>query len=240
MDVCIEIDTSARKHAVKGTLLLDSRWGAEHWRNLDGFFNSLLLIYGRAGFDGSDGIGQFDWGSPSDTGIFREFSLIVGSVHESFWRVLAGGLLARGAVGLRLVEHSRYQEGLDWKALMQLSRFAAPHPLPFIEQVIENPKWRDDRTIQWVFRQPLKDTVVVQVYGAIANWNELLNGGFPPSGSSPMESVSIGGAPYQVDRYTVEHRVHHWSCDLEAFELLFSVARFFHRTNTPLDELIVE
>lgn len=243
MDILIEIDTQGQDHPVNGVLVLDSSFGAKQWENVEAFIWNALRIYARDGFGGNSGMGEFKWWSHDPgltSGASREFFFRMGAVHKGFWRVFAGGLLARGVVRLSLSEVGEIPESLNWQGLMRLPRIRCPHSGPFKVQLIENPNQYEDRTVHLAFKCPVDEDTFKQICDGILDWNGLLIGGFPPPDCLPADSISLGRIPYLADRYTIEHRIDYWGSDPEAFEVLVSLAGYFDRTFAALNELVVE
>jgi hypothetical protein len=173
-----------------------------------------------------------DESAPASSRLRRR--LRIRGIDPGAWRVLLGVYLAASVRGFPL-------QRLELTSLNRLSAvelnaedaFAIPYPeepeeLPFpVERSIFGSSHKN-RLIRICFVEPPDEEAVRELISALLSWDQLLWGGYPLEGQSPMQNATDAAEAYLVDPLTVEHPLPAFLGSDYAFDAVVCMAWWFH------------
>ena len=171
--------------------------------------------------------------SQPTTGSWRRLFRIQG-IDPGGWRVILGALLSHSVRGFPL--HRIEIRSLNAVSGVRLSAEEAfdipypeaPEPLPFPVERSELGSSTTDRLIRMSFQRPPEDEVVQELIAAVLSWDELMLGGYPAEGESPLDNATDAVEAYLIDPLTVEHPLPIFAGSDLAFDAVVCMAWWFH------------
>ena len=182
-----------------------------------------------------------DESASASSGLKRR--LRIQGIDPGAWRVILGSYLAASVRGfplqrLELVSLNR----LSADELSAQDAFVIPYPeepeeLAFpVERSVLGSSYKN-RLIRICFEEPPDDEVVRELISALLSWDQLLWGGYPLEGQSPMQNATDASEVYLVDPLTVEHPLPAFLGSDYAFDAVVCMAWWFHERGSRISRV---
>jgi hypothetical protein len=169
--------------------------------------------------------------------------LRIQGLDPGAWRVILGSIVSASVRGFpvqRLELTARNEnllEPLQEEEAFGIAYPEAPESLPFRLKRSVFGSSTKDRLIRIGFANPLPEEVTRELISALLSWDELLWGGFPLDGQSPLENVADAIEPYLIDPLTVEHPLPGYVGSDSAFDAVICMALWFHTQRTWVEQV---